>query len=217
MKSDAQLKQDVVNELEWDPSIDATHVGVAVNDGVVVLTGHLHTFAAKHAVEQAVQRVAGVRAIAIELDVKLDPQHQRGDADIAAAVETAFKWHAQIPEDRIQVRVEKGWVTLTGEVDWDYQRHNAELVVRPLTGVIGVVNNILLRQRSAPEYLARRIREALARYADEEWRQIEVQVDASTAILRGTVNSWAERSAVQAAAWSAPGITRVVNDLEVAG
>ena len=216
MKSDAQLKHDIVNELEWDPALDAAHVGVAVNDGVVVLSGHLNSFAAKHAVERAVQRVAGVRAIAIELDVTLEPHHQRGDADVAAAIETAFKWHAQIPEDRIQVKVEKGWVTLTGEVDWDYQRHNAERVVRPLTGVVGVVNDIALRQRSAPEYVARRIREALSRYADEEWRQIEVQVDASTAILRGTVNSWAERSAVQAAAWSAPGITRVVNELKIA-
>lgn len=217
MKSDAQLKHDVVNELEWDPAIDASHVGVAVNDGVVLLTGHLHTFAEKQAVEQAVKRVAGVRAIAIELDVKLDPHHQRGDAEIAAAIETAFKWHAQIPEDRIQVKVEKGHVTLSGEVDWDYQRHNAELVVRPLTGVVGVLNNITLRQRSAPEFVARRIREALARYADDEWRQIEVQVDAGTAVLRGTVNSWAERAAVQAAAWAAPGITRIVNELEIAG
>lgn len=217
MKTDAQLKQDVVNELEWDPAIVATHVGVAVDKGVVILTGHLHTFAAKHAVEQAVQRVAGVRAFAIELDVQLDPQHQRGDADIAAAIETAFKWHAQIPDDRIQVKVEKGWVTLSGEVDWDYQRHNTELVVRPVTGVVGVLNDITIRQRSAPEFVARRIREALSRYADEEWRGIEVKVDGSTVTLLGSVNSWAERAAVQAAAWAAPGITRVVNELEITG
>lgn len=216
MKSDAQLKQDVVNELAWDPAIDATHVGVAVDEGVVILTGHLHTYAAKHAVEQAVQRVAGVRAFAIELDVQLDPQHRRSDADIAAAIETAFKWHAQIPDDRIQVKVEKGRVTLSGEVDWDYQRHNAELVARPVTGVMGLTNTITIRQRSAPEFVARRIREALARYADDEWRRIEVQVDAGTAILRGNVNSWAERAAVQAAAWAAPGITRVVNELGIA-
>lgn len=216
MKSDAQLKQDVVNELAWDPAIDATHVGVAVDKGVVILTGHLHTYAAKHAVEQAVQRVSGVRAFAIELDVQLDPQHQRGDADIAAAIESAFKWHAQIPDDRIQLKVEKGRVTLSGEVDWDYQRHNAELVARPVTGVLGVTNNITIRQRSAPEFVARRIREALARYADDEWRQIDVQVNAGTAILRGNVNSMAERAAVQAAAWAAPGITRVVNELGVA-
>ena len=216
-KTDAQLKQDVVNELEWDPAIDATHIGVAVDKGVVILTGHLHTFAAKHAVEQAVKRVAGVRAYALELDVQLDPKHQRGDAAIAAAIETAFRWHAQIPEDRIQVKVEKGWVTLTGEVDWDYQRHNAELVVRPLTGVVGVVNDITIRQRTAPEFVARRIRDALARYADEEWRGIEVKVDGSTVTLLGQVNSWAERSAVQGAAWAAPGIMQVVNELQVAG
>jgi osmotically-inducible protein OsmY len=215
MKSDAQLKRDVVAELEWDPSINASHVGVAVSDGVVLLTGHLDTFAEKKAIERAVQRVAGVRAIAVELDVKLEPRHRRNDAEIAAAAEGAFKWHALVPEDRIQVMVEKGWVTLTGEVDWDYQRQNAESVVRPLTGVVGVINNIRLRERKAAEYVAGRIEEALARYAEDEAQHIEVLVDDGTATLRGTVNSWAERTAVQEAAWSAPGISRVVNELQV--
>jgi osmotically-inducible protein OsmY len=215
MKTDAQLKKDVVAELEWDPSINATHVGVAVDAGVVTLTGHLDSFAEKHAVENAVQRVAGVRAVAVELDVKLEPHRQRSDADIAAAAEAAFRWHALIPEDRIQVKVEKGWVTLTGETDWDYQRHNAELAVRPLTGVVGVLNNITLKQREAPEYIVHRIQEALARYAEDEAKHIEVVVKDGTATLRGTVNSWAERSAVQAAAWSAPGVARVVNEVNV--
>ncbi|MDO8775814.1 MAG: BON domain-containing protein [Burkholderiaceae bacterium] len=215
MKTDAQLKRDVLAELEWDPSINATRVGVAVNDGVVLLTGHLDTFGEKQAVENAVQGVAGVKAIAVELDVKLEPHHQRSDAEIAAAIETAFKWHALVPEDRIQVKVEKGRVTLSGEVDWHYQRHNAELVVRPVTGVVGVSNNLTLREREASEYVTKRIQDALTRHAEEAAKNIEVVVEAGTATLRGTVATLAERSAVQAAAWSAPGISRVVNELKV--
>ena len=116
MKTDTQLKREVLAELEWDPSINANHVGVTVHDGVVLLTGHLDTFNEKQAVENAIQRVAGVKAIAVELDVKLEPHHRHNDAEIAGAIETAFKWHAVIPEDRIQVKVEKGWVTLMGQL-----------------------------------------------------------------------------------------------------
>jgi osmotically-inducible protein OsmY len=215
MKTDAQLKKDLQAELEWDPSIDAAQVGIAVHDGVVTLGGHLGTFAEKSAVERAVKRVAGVRGVAVELDVRLEPHHQISDTEIAAAVQTAFKWHALLPEDRIHFTVEKGWVTLTGAVDWEHQRHNAEVAVRTLTGVLGVVNKIHLRVRQAPDHVAHRIREALSRYADNEATQIEVLVDGGTATLRGTVKSWAEHAVVQHAAWSAPGIQRVFNELKV--
>lgn len=215
MKTDSQLQKDVLAELAWDPSINATHVGVAVNDGVVLLSGHLDTFSEKHAVEMAAQRVAGVRAIAVELDVKLEPHHQRSDTEIAAAIETALEWHALVPQDRIQVKVEKGWVTLRGEVDWDYQRHNAEIAARPVTGVRGLTNHITLRERKTTEYLAQRIHDALARHAQAQADQIQIAVDAHTAVLRGTVTSMAESSAAQAAAWTAPGISRVVNELRV--
>lgn len=215
MKTDIQLKKDVLAELEWDPSIQATPVGVAVHDGVVLLTGHLNTFEEKQAVERAVQRVAGVKAIAVEMDVKLEPHHHRNDAEIAAAIETAFKWHALIPEDRIQVKVEKGWVTLAGEVDWHYQRHNAESVVRTVTGVVGVANHIGLRTRDASEFVATRIQNALARYAEEEAKNIQVVVEGGTATLRGAVASLAERALVQEAAWLAPGVSRIVNELKV--
>jgi osmotically-inducible protein OsmY len=215
MKTDTQLRKDVLAELEWDPSINANHVGVSVADGVVLLTGRLDTFDEKQSVERAVQRVAGVKAIAVELDVKLEPHHLRSDAEIAAAIETAFKWHTLIPEDRIQMLVEKGWVTLSGEVDWHYQRHNAESVVRPITGVVGVSNKIGLRERKASEYVANRIHDALMRYAEEGAQNIKVVVDTYTAFLRGSVATLAERNAVQTAAWYAPGISRVVNELKV--
>lgn len=215
MKTDAQLKNDVCAELEWDPSVQASQVGVAVKDGIVTLTGHLDSFAEKHAVERAVQRVHGVRAIAVELDVKLDPSHRRSDSDIAAAAQSAFRWHAQIPLDRIQVQVEKGWVSLSGEVDWEYQRREAEKAVRPLTGVVGVSNAIKLKQRVTPANLAQRIREALTRHAEHEAKHIEVGVEGGAVTLRGYVDSWAERAAAAGATWSAPGVSSVVNEIRV--
>lgn len=215
MKTDTQLKKDVIAELDWDPCINATHIGVAVQDGVVLLSGHLDTFGEKHAVERAVQRVAGVKAMALELDVKLEPHHQRSDAEIAAAIETAFAWHALVPQDRIQVKVEHGLVTLNGEVDWDYQRHNAEICVQPVTGVRGLSNQITLRERQTTEFVSQRIHDALARHAQAQAQQINIAINAHTVTLRGPVASIGERSAVEAAAWTAPGISRVINELRV--
>lgn len=215
MKTDTQLKKDVIAELDWDPCINATHIGVAVQDGVVLLSGHLDTFGEKYAVERAVQRVADVKAMALELDVKLEPHHQRSDAEIATAIETAFAWHALVPQERIQVKVERGLVTLSGEVDWDYQRHNAEICVQPVTGVRGLSNQITLRERKTTEFLAQRIHDALARHAQAQAQQINIAINAHTVTLRGPVASIGERSAVEAAAWTAPGISRVINELRV--
>jgi len=215
MKTDLQLKKDVLAELEWDPSINASQVGVAAKDGVVTLTGHLDTYAEKHAVERAVQRVLGVKGIAVELDVKLDAGHKRSDSEIAAAAEAAFKWHALVPDDRIQVKVEKGWLTLMGQVDWEYQRREAEKAVRSLTGVVGVSIAITLKPVATPANVSNRIRDALTRHADDEAKHIEVIVKDAKVILRGKVDSWVERSAASAAAWSAPGVTGVVNELTV--
>ena len=217
MKSDLQLQKDVRAELAWDPAINAAHVGVAAKDGVVTLTGHLETFAEKSAVQRALKRVAGVKAIALELDVKLEPNHKRSDTDIAAAVETAFRWHALIPAERIQVVVEKGWVGLTGEVDWDYQRESAAKVVRDLIGVVGVSNSISLKAVMTPKDVTSRIQSALARQAKEEAKGIEVTLKGATVTLRGSVHSWAERSAAYMAAWGAPGILSVVNEIKVIG
>lgn len=216
MKTDAQLKMDVMDELDWDPAINAAHVGVAVANGVVTLTGHLDTYAEKSAVQKALQRVKGVRAIALELDVKLDPSHQRSDTEIASAIESAFRWHALVPDRRIQVLVEQGWVTLKGELDWDYQRDAAVKAVRDLVGVVGVSNNITLRQITSPGDVTARIKAALERQADQEAKRIEVEVQGKTVTLRGIVHSWAERAAAYSAAWAAPGITSVVNEIKIA-
>lgn len=215
MKTDMQLKKDVTAELEWDPSINATHVGVAVKDGVVTLTGHLDTYAEKHAIERAVARVQGVRAIAVEVDVKLEPGHRRSDSEIAAAAESALQWHSLVPEGRIRVKVEKGWITLSGDVDWDYQRLNAETTVRSLTGVVGVSNTIHLKAVASPVNVAARIQEALKRHAEREARHIVITVDGGVVTLSGQVDSWAEREAVFGAAWAVPGVSSVVNELTI--
>lgn len=215
MKTDAQLKMDVESELDWDPAINAANVGVAVKAGIVSLTGHIDTYAEKHAIERAVQRVAGVKACAVELDVKLAPGHVRSDADIAAMANSALQWHALIPDGRVHVKVEKGWVTLSGTLDWDYQRISAEKAIRPLIGVIGISNAITLKPRITPGNISSRIRDALTRHADREARNIEVKIKDSTVTLQGQVDSWPERAAVQGAAWSAPGISSVVNEIKV--
>lgn len=215
MKTDAQLKIDVTRELEWDPAINAAHVGVTAKDGVVTLTGHLETYAEKYAIERAVQRVEGVQAVAVELDVKLAPGHRRSDSEIAEAAEVALALNVLIPADRLRVKVEKGWVTLTGEVDWDYQRSSAERAVRGLTGVTAVSNLVTLKPATTPEDVSTRIREALERHAQREARRIEVLVSGSTVTLRGIVDTWAEREAASGAAWAAPGIGSVINELRV--
>ncbi len=215
MKTDEQLKKDVMDELDWDPSINAAQVGVAVSNGVVTLAGHLDTYAEKHAIERAVQRVRGVTGIAVEVDVKLDPTHRRSDSDIAAAIESAFKWHALVPADRIQVMVEKGWVSLRGEVEWDYQRREAEKAVRSLTGVVGVSNGIAMKPGVAQSSISTRIHDALVRHAKSEAQGIVIDVAGTAVTLRGKVDSWSEFSAASAAAWSAPGVTSVMNELKV--
>jgi len=215
-KTDATLKHDIEAELEWDPAISGSSIGVAVKNGVATLTGHIDTFAEKRAIEKALQRVSGVRAIALELDVRLAPGHRRSDTDIAESVEQALKWNTLVPVNRIRVTVDKGWVTLQGEVEWDYQRRAAEAAVRPLIGVVGMSNNLTIVPKVTPVKLQTRIAEALRRQVEREIDRLEVKVDGGKVTLRGKVNSWHERAAAQGVAWSAPGVHSVINELEVA-
>ncbi|MBA3623063.1 MAG: BON domain-containing protein [Methylibium sp.] len=215
MKTDADLKRDVEAELAWDPTVRSTAVGVAVKDGVVTMTGHLDTFAEKHAVERALRRVAGVKAIALELDVKLSLDHQRSDTDIANAAELALKWNTLVPVDQIRVVVDKGWISLQGEVEWDHQRRSVEKAIRPLMGVHGISNEITLKPKTAPADVARHIKAALMRQAEREAKHMDITVDGATVTLRGQVNSWHERFAAQGAAWQAPGVRTVINELKV--
>ncbi|HZF86642.1 MAG TPA: BON domain-containing protein, partial [Burkholderiaceae bacterium] len=200
----------------WDPSINANHVGIAVTEGVVTLSGHLATYAEKFAIERAVQQVRGVRAVAIELDVRLAPGHKRSDTEIAEAADRALAWQSELPADTVKVRVENGWITLSGQVDWDFQRRVALRAVRSLTGVLGVSNNLTLKPAATPAEVSGLIRQALERQALDEANRIRVAVTGNKATLSGSVHSWAERAVAQRAAWSAPGVTSVQNDLSVA-
>ena len=215
MKTDSDLKRDVAAELAWDPAVKATAIGVAVKDGVVTLTGHLDTYAEKEAAMRGVRRVAGVKAIAIEIDVKLSAQHQRSDTDIAASAEQALKWNTSVPVEAIGMTVDHGWITLQGEVEWEFQRRSVEQAIRPLMGVVGISDEIRLRARPQTADLAKKIEEALTRQALREARQIHVAVDGTTVRLTGTVHSWHERDAVQGIAWSAPGVRAVINELNI--
>jgi osmotically-inducible protein OsmY len=215
MKTDSLLKQDIVAELEWDPAIDAAHVGVAVTDGVVTLTGHVTSFSQKWAIQKAVRRVSGVKAIALDVEVCIAAIHHRDDTDIAASAMTALKWHTELPPDAIRITVERGWITLQGELDWDYQRRSAERVVRGLHGVVGLCNDIALRKKVVAANVAERIRQALARRVERESRGIDVQVSDNVVTLRGNVHTWQERDAARGAAASAAGVTEVVDELTI--
>lgn len=215
MKTDAHIKADVTDELAWDPAVNATGIGVAVKDGVVTLTGHLDSYAEKHAVERAVHRVAGVRGIAVELDVRLATEHKRSDSDIAQAAATALQLNSLVPDEKIQVVVENGRVTLTGEVDWSYQLASAEQCVRPLAGVRGLTNRITIKSRASSKDVGAQITAALTRQAAREAKHITVEVEGSVVTLWGKVHSLAEREAAVGAAFSARGVSRVVDKLEV--
>ena len=215
MKTDANLKSDIQAELDWDPSIDPANVGIVVKDGIVTLTGHLDTFAEKAAIERVVSRVSGVHAVAVELDVKLAPGHVRSDSEIAATAEEAIRWNTLIPVERVQLKVEKGWITLTGEVEWDFQRRGAVQAVHAIRGVRGLSNLITLRPRSTPTDVATRIRDALQRRALREARDVHVSLSGGIVTLRGQVHSVAERDAAVGSAMAAPGVTRVINELTI--
>lgn len=217
MKTDAQLKADVTDELAWDAAINATNIGVMVKDGVVTLTGHLDSFAEKHAVEHAVRRVAGVRGIAMELDVKLSASNQRSDSEIAHAATESLRLNSLVPDGVVQVEVENGWVTLTGEVDWSYQFASAEQCIRPLAGVRGLFNEITIKPRVSGEDITNQITAALTRQATREARHIGIEVEGGVVTLSGKVHSLAEHDAAIGVAFSAPGVSRVVDHLQVSG
>lgn len=216
MKTDAQLKADVLAELAWDPAINPAAIGVTVEHGLVTLAGHLDTFAQKHAAERAVRRVAGVRGIALELDVRLAPEHRRTDPEIAQAAVAALRWNSLVPDDRVKVEVEDAWVTLTGQVDWPYQLASAQQCIRPLTGVRGVTNLVTLKPHVRGLDIARQITEALTRHAQREARHIDVAVDGGIVTLSGTVDSLADHDAAIGAAFGTRGVTSVIDKLDVA-
>lgn len=213
MKTDTQLQQDVVAELKWDPSVHAAEIGVEVKDGVVTLAGEVSSFPEKWNAERAAQRVAGVRALAIELDVKLSELGKRTDADIARSAQTALGWSTSLVPDSIQVMVEGGWITLSGDADWQYQKQAATECVRHLSGVTGVSNQMAIKPRSATGVVKADIETALRRISPAEAKKLSVSVASDVVTLTGTVGSWSERDLATAAAWGTPGVRDVVDNM----
>jgi osmotically-inducible protein OsmY len=215
-RTDEQIQRDVLAELAHDPRVRPNEIGVAVKDGVVTLTGWVDSYAKRWAAEEAAHRVRGVRAVANEIEVRLSGAAERTDADIAAAVVRALEWDALVPLDQLEITVSNGWVTLRGEVEWQFQKEDAERVGRRLQGVRGVTNLIVVRPRAQPEDLKRKIEEALVRSAETDAQRITVEVQGDKVVLKGTVRSWAEKREAERIAWSAPGVREVDNQITVA-
>jgi osmotically-inducible protein OsmY len=213
---DAQLQQDVQNELNWDPSIRAEEIGVAVKDGVVTLSGMVRTYAEKLAAEKAAKRVLGVKAVAEDIEVKVTSSMKRNDTEIARAAVDALTWNVEVPHERIKLKVEDGWVTLEGEADWEYQRSAAVRAVANLLGVRGVTNLMTLKRKLETVEIKHRLTDAFKRNAELEAQSIRVEASDGRVVLRGKVHSWQQHDEATRVVWSAPGVMDVEDHLTVA-
>ncbi|MDD3723562.1 MAG: BON domain-containing protein [Lutibacter sp.] len=215
MKTDYEIKEDVLSKLPWQPNIDETKIGVIVENGVVTLSGIVDNYTKKIAAEKAAKAVKGVKAVALNIEVKYRTEYKKTDKEIAKAVVNALTWDTSVPEDKIAVKVEDGWVYLSGKLKWFYQKDAAKKAVENLLGVKGVVNSIQIKQAVEPSQIKERITKAFKRSADVNAKKVSVVVDGYTVILRGTVNSIAEKDEAQRAAYLAPGVYEVKNELKV--
>jgi osmotically-inducible protein OsmY len=215
MSGDNQLQQAVLAELKWEPSVTATHIGVVANAGVVTLSGHVGSFAEKLAAEAAARRVKGVKALAEEIEVRLPFAAKKTDEEIATAALERLAWDVSVPSDAVKVKVEKGRITLTGQVDWQYQRRAAERDVRGLYGVLGATNQITIKPMVDTSNISDDIMHALHRSWYFDLKTINVSADEGEVHLSGTVRSWHERQVAAAIAWAARGVTDVVNDIVI--
>jgi osmotically-inducible protein OsmY len=213
INTDEEIQKDVLAELKWDAQVQPNEIGVSVKGGVVTLTGWVDSYLKKWAAEDAAHRVGGVKAVANDIEVKLFSE--RTDADIAEAAIRALQWDASVPAEKIQVTVSKGWVTLKGEVNWNFEKQDAERVVRRLTGVKGVSNLITVKPSTTPSELKKRIEDALVRNAKVDANKVTVEVQGSKAILKGAVRAWVEKEEAERVAWLAPGVTSVENRITV--
>lgn len=215
MKTDSEIQKDVIDELEWEPLVDANAIGVGVKKGVVTLSGSVDSYLMKSRIEDAAKRVAGVKAVAEDIEVKFGPGLVKSDTEIAAAILNALKWSSAIDEEKVKVKVEDGVVTLDGEVDWNFQRLSIAEEVQNLLGVKRIVNNIRIKAVPLSKDLKDKISSAFRRSASVDADKVKVSVSGSKVILSGTVRSWAEKKDAENAAWGALGVTGVENDLEI--
>jgi len=212
---DQALKQEVLDELAWQPGFDESHISVTARGGVVTLTGHVRSYAEKCVAERAAGRVMGVRAIVEELEIRYLAAPDHSDEEIAKRALDVVSWDLSIPKDRVKIKIKKGWVTLTGDVDWRFQRQAAEVDMRNLTGVMGVSNAIEIKPKVQVFDVEKKIRAAFRRNAEFEAENIVVTADGSTVTLTGQVGSYHERTLAADTAWSAPGVTQVHDLLTV--
>jgi osmotically-inducible protein OsmY len=215
MKTDDEIKRDVEEELRWDPDIDATDIAVAVKDGVVTLTGFVPSYSQKFQAEMDAKRVAGVVAVANDIEVRVPALDQRPDPEIARDAVQALRNQLPYSSQNIKVVVHDGWITLEGEVEWNYQRERAEDAVRWVKGVKGVVNSIQVKPKVTPTDIKKKIEEAFRRHAEIDAGQIEVETRDGEVVLKGTVHSWFEREEAERAAWSAPGVKKVEDHITI--
>ncbi len=215
MNTDHKLKTDVLAELAWEPSVSADHIGVTAKDGVVTLTGHVDSYWQKHAAETAAGRVQGVKALAEEIEIRLPIHFKRSDDEIASAAVSRLSWDISIPKNAVMVKVEKGFVTLTGEVDWHYQLDSAASMIRSLGGVTGVSNQLSIKVRPNTESISDDIMHALHRSWFFDENNIHVTAKGGKIHLTGTVDTWSDRQTAGSTAWAAPGTTSVENDIRV--
>lgn len=215
MKTDATLQKDVMEELKWQPSIDASEIGVAVNNGIVELFGTVGSYAEKRAAENAALRVEGTKAVAEDIHVKFGVNNQRTDSEIAEAVVNTLRWDSSIPDDKIKVKVEDGWVTTEGKVDWMFQKNAVKNAVSNLSGVKGITNLVVVAPHIHPSDVQKKITAAFERNAIIDANDIKIATQDDKVTLTGTVRSYAERRDAEHAAWNVPGISSVVNKLEV--
>ncbi len=216
MKSDMELRRDVLDQLDWEPSIESAGIGVGVCDGVVTLTGSVPSYNEKVMAERVVKKVHGVRAVANDIEVRLRGVGERTDADIARAVVDTLSWRTSVPEERVKASVSKGWVTLEGDVDWYYQKEAASEAVHSLLGVTGVTNLIVLKPSASATEVKYRIEEAFRRSAELDAEKIRVETQGGKVTLHGKLRSWAEREQAELTAWAAPGVTEVENLIAIA-
>jgi osmotically-inducible protein OsmY len=215
MKDEKALQRDVLDELQWEPSVEAAGIGVTARGGVVTLTGTVPSYNEKVTAERVAKRVHGVKAVANDVEVRPPGAGERTDTDIAQAAIDALRWKTSVPDERIKVSVSRGWVTLEGEVDWHYQSESAEESVRHLLGVRGVINQVAVRPRASAADIKSRIEAAFRRSADLDAQKVRVEVHDGTVTLRGDVHSWAERQVAKRTAWSAPGVTTVEDHITI--
>jgi osmotically-inducible protein OsmY len=215
MKNDIEIQKDVMEQLKWEPFINASAIGVAVKNGIVTLSGQVDTYTKKLAAEKAAKRVIGVKAVAEDIQVGISPAYRKTDAEIAEAVLNALKWHSAVQEEKIKIKVEDGNVKLEGEVEWEYQRTNAKVAIENLTGVRSVINFITVKPKITSAEIEQKINASFHRSATIDAGKITADVVGSKVILRGSVRSFTEKEDAETAVWNAPGVMSVDNKLEI--